>query len=191
MNINCAELLEYVLKKFRMPLNVAASVIREGNMTDDEILNWHIPELRSGGGSMQPRIAVSLEPDEKTTLADVLKKEDRFELKQMLGDNWIYEFNVLRGKPYITVYRASIFPIIPGSYVTESRQYALFHREYVNAPEYHIYSLNVPQSSLMWLGDTHEFVYTPTIREWKEIAHRRLERFPDEIRKQIMQCAGH
>ena len=62
MNVNCAELSEYLIKKYHMPLAVTAEVIREGNMTDAEILNWHIPELRSGGGSMQPGMVFHLIP---------------------------------------------------------------------------------------------------------------------------------
>lgn len=186
--MNCDELSEEVIKTYHIPLKVAVEIIRESRMTDNEILNWTIPDLPNGGGSKQPKLAFSLPPNERDTLADVIQRGQEWELKQALGNNWRKVVESFKGKRLITVYRASVYPIIAGSYVTESRDYALFHRDYVNAPEYYIYSLDVSLSSLMWLGDTHEFIYAPTLKEWKEVAYMRALAFPSELQEAILSC---
>lgn len=187
--MDCNNLGKYVMEKFHKPLEVIREVIHEANMDDAEILQWRITALPSGGGSWQPELAINVPKDEKTTMQEVLKRNDAWELKAMLGNNWRYESMKLKGRDFIQIYRASIFPIIPGSYVTESQHYATFHREYVNAPEYRIYSLAVPPSSLVWIGDPHEFIYAPSLEEWKSIAKRRVEAIPIEIRKMVIECS--
>ena len=121
-------------------------------------------------------------------MSDVLSRNQAWELQQTLGDNWRSNALDLRNKTYIAVYRASLFPIIPGSYVTESRNYASFHREYVNAPEYRIYSLTVPLVSLIWMGDPHEFIYAPTLEEWKSVATQRVTKFPILLQNDVLKC---
>ena len=185
--MNCEQLRNYIRTKYHIPLEILKSMIIQSRMTDSQILNWHIPALPGGGGSLQPGRAI-LNREEFETLADVLNSGDPWRIKQALGENGIYIASILRNKPYITVYRASLFPIIPGSYVTESREYAIFHRDYVNAPEYKIYSLTAPPSSLGWCGDTHEFIFIPTIEEWKHIAKMRVSKYPIELQNDVLKC---
>ena len=124
--MDCNNLDKYVMEKFHKPLEVIREVIHEANMDDAEILQWRITALPSGGGSWQPELAINVPKDEKTTMQEVLKRNDAWELKAMLGNNWRYESMKLKGRDFIQIYRASIFPIIPGSYVTESQHYATF-----------------------------------------------------------------
>lgn len=187
--VDCNALKTYVVKKFHRPLNVLRQIIIEGNMSRSEMLNWRIPQLPSGGGSWQPSFVFNLPPSEKDSLADVIRRNEEWELKQAFGAAWRGIIFNIRTHPIIMVYRASIFPIIPGSYVTELRQYALEHREYVHAPEYKLYSLSVPITSLQWIEDTHEFVYAPTLQEWEEITKRRMNTIPPEIRSLILECS--
>ena len=186
--INCNLLSDYVLKKYHISLNILKQIVIESRMTDEQILKWHIPAIPSGGGSTQPELVFRYAKEEKDTMSDVLSRNQAWELQQMLGDNWRSNALDLRNKTYITVYRASLFPIIPGSYVTESRNYASFHREYVNAPEYRIYSLTVPLVSLIWMGDPHEFIYAPTLEEWKSVATQRVTKFPILLQNDVLKC---
>lgn len=113
--MDCAKLAKYVREEFKRPLYVIKEEIRESRMTDAEILSWRIPNLPSGGSSWQPGLSFSYREDQMT-LADLFKRQDEFMLKQALGNYWY----VFLPEKKITVYRAAIYPIIPGSYLTYS-----------------------------------------------------------------------
>lgn len=179
--MKCEHLADLILQKYHIPLKGFKQAILDSRMTKDQILAWHIPSLPSGGGSLQPGKSFQYR-DEFETLSDTLKSGDNFMIKQALG------YIPLKIPDEIIVYRASLYPIIPGSYVSESRHYVLEHREYVSAPEYHIYSLKVPITDLGWYGDTHEFIYLPTLEEWMYLAKKRVSGIPVEQQNEILQC---
>ena len=183
----CEAVKDYVKRKYRIPFNVLKEMVIESRMTPEQILNWHIPALPSGGGSTQPGLEFQYR-DEMETLADVVNSGERWKIQQALGKEGLYTASVLKTRGYATIYRASIYPIIPGSYVSESRQYVEFHREYVNAPEYRIYTMTAPLSSIGWLGDTHEFIYSPSLDEWMQIARARVQKYPLELQNDTLKC---
>jgi len=66
----------------------------------------------------------------------------------------------------ITIYRASpLQGILPGAYVSESKEYAIFHGETTVLGDYII------SSSQAYPDDPHEFIYIP--RDLQS-AHKRL-----------------
>ena len=113
----CEAVKDYVKRKYRIPFNVLKEMVIESRMTPEQILNWHIPALPSGGGSTQPGLEFQYR-DEMETLADVVNSGERWKIQQALGKEGLYTASVLKTRGYATIYRASIYPIIPGSYVS-------------------------------------------------------------------------
>jgi hypothetical protein len=166
----------------------------------DEFMAWEFPTPQGGATpSMTPKQALSLPRDEYETLYDLAQQGDGFRLDEALGKGYDYGGTVrpslslreaARNDTPITVYRASdTGDILPGSYVTESRQYAATHAEANIRGPYTMYEMQVKPSELMTYGDPHEFIYIP---ENPQVAYQRyvsrarqgtVAGIPDQIRR--------
>jgi hypothetical protein len=184
-----AQFKQYILKTFHTDTITLKEMIRQANMTYDDLKAWRIPSLPSGGGSLQPYNAMLPSTRlEFETVNSIVMGHDEYNKRESFGDNYRAMLRQLRVNRQLRIYRASIFPIVPGSYVSESREYAVMHKTYVNAPEYKIWSILVSPSMLGWYGDPHEFIFLPTYDEWKSIASARVSKVPKNIQELIMQC---
>ena len=165
--------------KKKIPDFVKAELEREAQMSIQDVLNWYIRNSISGGSSWQPANAFKSEyRDGIEKLSDILRAKQQWEINASLGKNYNNVINQIHKKGTVTVYRASLYPIIPGSYVTESRKYAEEHREHVNAPEYIITKLEAYPDELGWYGDPHEFIFIPrSVERWLNIAKRRKQEY--------------
>jgi len=144
-------------------------------MTKEELKNLEIP-VPEGGASKSPKTVFSWKPGEYETLHDVSQSEDEFRFNEILGKGWEGKASLhlkpkIKNNEPITVYRASDYEIIPGSYVSESIEYAKKHGENILDGKYKIHSLEVKPSELLVYGDPHEFIYVP---ESIEVGHKRI-----------------
>lgn len=172
-------------------------------MTKDEIREWDFP-VPKGGASMTPKTVFSWAKEDYKTLYDLSKQKDQFRFNEVLGKGWEHEWKPmlhLKGKiaknQPITIYRATEYDyIIPGSYVSESLEYAEGHLERILRGKGKILSTEVKPSDLMIYGDPHEFIYIPesveafhkpfiqkALKEGKPIPEKVLKDYPDLIEK--------
>ncbi len=137
-------------------------------MTKDEIRKWDFP-IPEGGASKTPKTVFSWIKEDYETLYDLSKQKDQFRLNEVLGKGWEHEWRsmlhlkprIIKNQP-ITIYRATEYDyIIPGSYVSESLEYAKGHLETILRGKGKILSTEVKPSELMIYGDPHEFIYIP------------------------------
>jgi len=118
------------------------------------------------------------------TLADLASYSDQWRFYNALGKGWeghwegrvrpsLHLTGKIKNGDKITIYRASdTGGILPGAYVTESKEYAIFHGETSMGGKYKIYQLDVYPDELMAYDDPHEFIYVPRNLD---VAHERLE----------------
>ena len=128
-------------------------------------------------------------------------REDQWYINEALGKRWERDWRpttrlipkIRRGEK-ITIYRASdIGDIIPGSYVSESLDYAQQHGERSIGDEYpwRLYSLDVYPDELLWYGDPHEFLFIPRSPErWLQIARERVRDIPLEVQDELLVLGG-
>lgn len=121
---------------------------------------------------MTPRMAFNLRDSrEFETLHDLANYADQWRFQDALGHHSrsypvsisrTVESGIRHNRP-MKVYRTALVgrPIVPGSYVTESKQYAVEHgRLNIRGGKPVLYSLVVRPSELA-IGDAHEFFYVP------------------------------
>jgi len=171
-------------------------------MTKDEIRKWDFP-IPKGGASKTPKTVFSWEKEDYETLYDLSKQKDQFRFNEVLGKGWEHEWKsmlhlkpkIIKNQP-ITIYRATEYDyIIPGSYVSESLEYAKGHLETILRGKGKILSAEVNPSELMIYGDPHEFIYIPesvesfhklliqkSLKDGKPVPEEVLEDYPELTR---------
>jgi hypothetical protein len=167
-------------------------------MTLEELLAWEIDSTYS----VSPDAAFDYRNDEELwTLDKVSVGDQQLFIDEALGRRWSHEWKptthlaerIRRGEK-ITVYRSSdVGDIIPGSYVSESEEYATEHgkRSIGEGYDWKIYSLEVYPDELMWYGDPHEFIFIPRSPErWLEIANERIKDVPFEVQLELIGMGG-
>ena len=171
----------------------ARRAVVQANMTPEEVLDWKIDSTYSAS----PDTVFDYEDDDKWTLDEVAAGDQQLFIDEALGGRWSHDWNptiylasnIKRGEK-ITIYRSSdVGDIIPGSYVSESKEYAQEHGERSIGEDYSwkIYSLDVYPDELMWYGDPHEFIFIPKSPErWLEIARERVRDIPIEVQDELM-----
>jgi len=151
-------------------------------MTVEQFRTWSpwVPPEGYGGQSMTPAAAMALPKGEYETLFALGTYQDPWRLLEALGKGYegswprsLHLIPAVHGNVPIWVYRASdVGDIIPGSYVTELREYAIAHGQTcIPGGRFKVYRLKVRPSELMTLGDPHEFIYVP---DTPAEAHRRI-----------------
>lgn len=154
--------------------------VSKPSLTFEQFKNWdfNVPE---GGASKTPKTVFSWSRDDYETLYDLSQQPDTFRFEESLGKGWkdwktsLHLAEQIKRNEPITVYRASdVGDIIPGSYVSESLDYAKQHQENIMQGVGKIYSLNVYPDELMTYGDPHEFIYIP--RDAKTEYNRLVEK---------------
>jgi len=171
--------------KFKEPPPIEGKVKPPHKMTLEEFKNYDF-ETPVGGGSVKPSTIWKWrkgKPEEVgETLADLATHTDDFRFKEVLGKGWEHEWknslslenDIKQGKE-ITIWRArpkgEPSEIMPGSYVSESREYATKHGENILGGDYTLVSEKVHPDELLIYGDPHEFIYYPRNAE---IAHQRI-----------------
>lgn len=142
----------------------------------EEFVNWEfdIPEGLGNApftpkGAFELRRDVETGTDEMETVASVVEGEDQifdYEIAPELVE-------AARNDELITVYRVDDNAgIIPGAYVTESREYAEQHGESVLKGDFFLQEEQVYADELMTRGDPHEFLYIPRN---EDIAYERYQ----------------
>jgi hypothetical protein len=150
----------------------------------------HFDFENKGGQSMSPRqafgVRASGEFETLADLAEIAKSGDDFRLSEVLNKNqrtfseYRYDPNIARlakENGEITVYRASdMGDIIPGSYVTTDKQYAIDHAyRSTGVKDVDVYTMTVRADELMTYDDSLEFIYLP---KDADVAYQRyLDRF--------------
>lgn len=157
--------------------------------TKDELKKMSIP-LPEGGSSIQPHIALkwredkTRDPGSWESLHEVSNYDDQFRIKEILGKGWehswkpsLHLLDKIKKDSPISVYRATPSDrtlILPGAYVTESRQYAQQHglaQFGKDGKDFSVQKIEVKPSELMVYGDPHEMIYIP---ESLNKAHERM-----------------
>lgn len=152
-------------------------------MTPEELRNYEF-EGAGSGHSITPKKALDYRDgkDEFETLYDISNYDDQWRLYNALGQGWsghwgkvrpsIHLIPKIKSNQPITIYRVSNQnSIFPGAYVTESKEYAIYHGENILNGDYKLSSLEVYPDELMVYDDPHEFIYIPRSLD---IAHKRL-----------------
>ena len=155
-------------------------------LTKEELANLEFPVIE-GGHSITPKDALERRKNKDfetfETLYDLATYDDPWRFYESLGKGWeghwdnkvtpsLHLINKIKNNEPIMIYRASnMGGILPGAYVTESREYAIFHGQSCIPGKYKIYQMKVYPDELMSHGDPHEFVYIPRS---VDIAHKRL-----------------
>jgi len=174
-------------------------------MTKDEIRKWDFP-VPEGGASKTPKTVFSWKKEDYETLYDLSKQKDQFRFNDVLGKGWEHEWKsmlhlkpkIIKNQP-ITIYRATEYDyIIPGSYVSESLEYAKGHLETILRGKGKILSAEVKPSELMIYGDPHEFIYIPesaeafhkpliqkALKEGKPVPAEVLEDYPELMKEEL------
>jgi len=142
-------------------------------MTPEELREYEF-DAAEWGHSITPKNAFDKREneDEFETLADIASYNDTWRLNNILGKGWEGHWENVRPSTYlipaikqgqpITIYRAGNQQgILPGAYVTESKEYAIFHGETSIPGDYVISSIQVYPDELMTYDDPHEFIYIP------------------------------
>jgi len=154
-------------------------------LTKEELLQYEFPNSGSGHSLTPKRIFEMKKNRENETLADLASYPDQWRFYEVLGKGWeghfgqevvpsLHLIDKIKNGQEITVYRASKEGgILPGAYVTESKEYAVFHGDTVLGGDYRIYQINVYPDELMVYGDPHEFIYMPRNID---VAHERLNK---------------
>ena len=132
-------------------------------------------EMPTGGSSWTPkRIFDMIERgDEYETLYDLSTFEDQWRFKEAMGKGWSdlgkihwNLFSPIRKNLPIPIFRSTdevkyCQAILPGAYVSESKEYVILHAE-ANIPgSWKLLTLTVRPDELMTYGDAHEFIYAP------------------------------
>ena len=139
-----------------------------------EELRQHEFEGHEWGHSITPKRALDKRDDEDEfeTLHSIAEHNDTWRLNNVLGKGWeghwdgvsssVHLIPLIKANQPIPVFRSSdIGPILPGSYVSESRAYAQNHGD-ANIPDsFEVYSIKVYPDQLMTYDDPHEFIYIP------------------------------
>jgi hypothetical protein len=176
----------------------ARRAVVQSRMTPEELLAWKIDTTYS----VSPDTAFEFRDDEELwTLDKVSVGDQQLLIDEALGRRWSREWRptthlvpkIKRGEK-MTVYRSSdVGDIIPGSYVSESMEYASEHGR-CHIPEdceWRIYHLEVYPDELMWYGDPHEFIFIPRSPErWLEIARDRVKDIPMNIQEELLASGG-
>ena len=157
-------------------------------MSPEELEKYEFDDAK-WGHSITPKDAFekrenkNQDKDQFESLYDLATYGDTWRLNNALGKGWeghwdnvkpsTYLISKIKNGDLITIYRASKEGgILPGAYVTESKEYAIFHGETTLLGEYKISSINVYPDELMVYDDPHEFIYIPRNLQ---IAHERLK----------------
>ena len=153
-------------------------------MTKEELSQFEFPAAE-WGHSITPKDALKKrENKDFETLYDLSTYDDLWRFYESLGKGWeghwdnkvrpsLHLVNQIKNNEPIMVYRASnMGGILPGAYVTESREYADFHGKSCIPGKYRIYQLEVYPDELLVHGDPHEFIYIPRDLD---TAHKRLK----------------
>lgn len=179
-------------------LEEARRAVVQACMTPEQVLEWNIDTTYS----TSPDAAFDYRNDDELwTLDQVAVGDQQLFIDEALGGRWSHSWNptthlaskIKRGEK-ITIYRSSdVGDIIPGSYVSESEEYAREHGERSIGEEYDwkIYSLDTYPDELMWYGDPHEFLFIPRSPErWLEIARDRIKDIPLEVQRELLDLGG-
>ena len=178
-------------------LEEARRAVVQAHMTPEEVLDWNIETTYSAS----PDDAFSYRDDEIWTLDEVAVGDQQLFIDEALGGRWFHAWKptthlipAIKKGEKITIYRASdVGDIIPGSYISESEEYAREHGERSIGEEYpwKIYSLEAYPDELMWYGDPHEFLFIPRSPErWLEIARERVKDIPFEVQLELIGLGG-
>jgi len=178
-------------------LEEARRAVVQAYMTPEEVLGWNINTTYSAS----PDAVFDYDDEEKWTLDKVSVGDQQLFMDEALGGRWSHAWKptthlaskIKRGEK-ITIYRASdVGDIIPGSYVSESEEYAQEHGKRSIGEEYDwkIYSMEAYPDELMWYGDPHEFLFIPRSSErWLEIARERVRDIPLEVQEELLALGG-
>ena len=178
-------------------LEEARRAVVQSRMTPEEVIDWNIDTTYSAS----PDAVFDYDDEDKWTLDKVAVGDQQLFVDEALGGRWSHSWNptthlaskIKRGEK-ITIYRSSdVGDIIPGSYVSESEQYAREHGERSIGENYDwkIYSMEAYPDELMWHGDPHEFIFIPQSPErWLEIARDRVKDIPLEIQRELLDLGG-
>lgn len=178
-------------------LEEARKAVVQAHMTPEEVLDWNIDTTYSAS----PDAVFDYEDDEKWTLDEVAAGDQQLFVDEALGGRWSHAWKptthlipMIRRGEKIIIYRSSdVGDIIPGSYVSESEEYARKHGERSIGEDYDwkIYSLEVYTDELMWYGDPHEFIFIPRSPErWLEISRDRVRDIPMEVQEELLALGG-
>lgn len=148
--------------------------------TPQEFRRWDF-WVPSGGSSYSPARAFDMrERGEFETLYDIAYYDDKRRFFDSVRESGTRPFidKILANKP-IRVYRTGIAGrfILPGSFVTESKAYAVQHgKNNIRTGKPVLYTLSVRPNELVTLGDPHEFLYIP------EDVNEAFDRFEKQMR---------
>jgi len=155
---------------------------KKPKMSKEELEQYEFPAAE-WGHSITPKKAFEKRKNKDfDTLYDLSQYPDQWNFLNALGKGWeghwentrpsLHLIDKIKQNQPITIYRASdTGGILPGAYVTESKEYAIFHGQTSMNGKYKIYQLNVYPDELMSYGDAHEFIYIPRNLD---IAHERM-----------------